>query len=75
VTWCANAMEAVEGADAVVVLTEWNEFRALNLSKMKARMRGNVLVDLRNVFRPSHAEEIGFAYTDIGRGSGETARA
>jgi UDPglucose 6-dehydrogenase len=71
VAWCANAMEAIEGADAVLVLTEWNEFRALDLRRMKARMRGNVMIDLRNVFRPSLATENGFHYTGIGRSPSE----
>ena len=75
VVWCENALQAAEGADAAVVLTEWNEFRAVNLRKMKGLMRGDVLVDLRNVFRPSHAAEHGFRYTDIGRSAsrGESA--
>jgi UDPglucose 6-dehydrogenase len=73
VAWCANAMEAIEGADAVLVLTEWNEFRALDLRRMKARMRGNVMIDLRNVFRPSLATENGFHYTGIGRSPSEAA--
>jgi UDPglucose 6-dehydrogenase len=68
VAWCANAMEAIEGADAILVLTEWNEFRALDLRRVKARMRGDVLVDLRNVFRPGLAADNGFRYTGIGRG-------
>jgi UDPglucose 6-dehydrogenase len=71
VVWCANAMEAVEGADAILVLTEWNEFRALDLRRIKTRMRGDILVDLRNMFRPSHAKESGFRYTGIGRGGSE----
>ena len=67
VTWCENALDAVEGADAAVVLTEWNEFRAINMRKMKGLMRGDVLVDLRNIFRSQHAIEHGFRYTGIGR--------
>jgi UDPglucose 6-dehydrogenase len=67
VTWCESALDAADGADAAVVLTEWNEFRAINMQKMKRLMRGDVLVDLRNVFRPAHAAENGFRYTDIGR--------
>ncbi len=66
-TWCENALEAADGADAAVVLTEWNEFRAINMRKMRTLMRGDVLVDLRNVFRRSHAASNGFRYTDIGR--------
>jgi UDPglucose 6-dehydrogenase len=67
VIWCESALDAAEGADAAVVLTEWNEFRAVNMQKMKRVMRGDVLVDLRNVFRPAHATENGFRYSDIGR--------
>jgi UDPglucose 6-dehydrogenase len=71
--WCASALEAGEGADATVVLTEWNEFRALDLRRMKTAMRGDVLVDLRNVFRPVLVREAGLRYTDIGRPGGEAA--
>jgi UDPglucose 6-dehydrogenase len=71
VVWCANAMEAVEGADAILVLTEWNEFRALDLRRIKTRMRGDILVDLRNMFRPALAVENGFRYTGIGRSSSD----
>jgi len=74
VAWCANALEAAEGADAAVILTEWNEFRALDLAKMKSRMRGDVLIDLRNVFRPSLVQENGLRYTDIGRSSAPPQR-
>jgi UDPglucose 6-dehydrogenase len=66
--WCESALEAVEGADVLVVVTEWNEFRALDLKAAKAKMRGNVLVDLRNVFPPELAEAAGFTYSGIGRG-------
>ena len=65
--WAANAMEALTGADVLVVVTEWNEFRALDLEAVKAKMRGNVLVDLRNIFPPNEAVALGFAYTSIGR--------
>ena len=67
VTWCGSVLEAAEGADAAVVLTEWNEFRAVSLEAMKAKMRGNVLADLRNIYRPSHAREAGLRYVSIGR--------
>lgn len=49
VTWCDNALAVAEGADALVILTEWNEFRALDLHDLKRHMRGNVLLDLRNI--------------------------
>lgn len=67
VTWCDGAMEAAEGADCVVVLTEWNEFRALDLAALKKQMRGSALVDLRNVYTPDMAREAGLDYSSIGR--------
>jgi len=68
VKWCANALEAADGADVLVVLTEWNEFRALDLKTLRERMGGDVLVDLRNIFNASAARALGFQYTGIGRG-------
>ncbi len=67
VAWCASAVEAAEGADVLVVLTEWNEFRAVDLADVRKRMRGNVLVDLRNVYQPALAQEAGFIYRGVGR--------
>jgi UDPglucose 6-dehydrogenase len=67
VIWCQSVLEAAEGADAAVVLTEWNEFRAVSLEALKAKMRGNVLVDLRNIYRPQHAREAGLTYVSVGR--------
>ncbi len=71
ITWCESALETVEGADVLVVVTEWNEFRALDLKAAKEKMTGDVLVDLRNVFQPESAEAAGFTYTGIGRGKAE----
>ncbi len=73
VNWCASALEAAKDADIAVVLTEWNEFRALDLRMLKKQMRGDVLVDLRNVFRADHALRCGFAYSSIGRPVAGTA--
>ncbi len=67
VLWCEGSLAACEGADALVVLTEWNEFRALNLSAVRERMTGNILVDLRNVFTPNAALEAGFYYVGVGK--------
>jgi len=61
VQYCANALDAAQGADALVVLTEWNEFRALAPAKLKAAMRGDVLVDLRNVYDPEAMRAAGLA--------------
>ena len=68
IDYAADAESAADGADAVVVVTEWDEFRALDLDTLKARMRGRVLVDLRNVWDPQEAERAGFVYVGIGRG-------
>ena len=67
VTWCDGALSAVENADATVVLTEWNEFRALDLDLLRRSMRGNVLVDLRNIYSMDLAEGAGLAYSSVGR--------
>jgi UDPglucose 6-dehydrogenase len=67
VAWHANALEAVNGADVLVTLTEWNEFRALDLRQANEAMCGKVLVDLRNMYSRSAAEEAGFRYFGIGK--------
>jgi UDPglucose 6-dehydrogenase len=67
VFWCANVLDAAEGADVAVVLTEWNEFRAVNLAALKGKMRGRALVDLRNIYRPELAHEAGLTYVSVGR--------
>jgi UDPglucose 6-dehydrogenase len=59
--------EAVEGADVVVILTEWDQFRALDLNRVKRLMRQPVMVDLRNVYRPEDMRARGFRYASIGR--------
>ncbi|MGO9816520.1 MAG: UDP-glucose dehydrogenase family protein [Acidocella sp.] len=63
----ADSTEALTGADALVLVTEWNEFRALAPAKLKELMRGNVVIDLRNVFDPKAMRDAGFAYSGIGR--------
>jgi UDPglucose 6-dehydrogenase len=57
----------VEGADAAVILTEWDQFRALDLVRVKAAMRSPVVVDLRNIYRPADMAARGFAYVSVGR--------
>ena len=64
---CESALEVAEGADVLVVLTEWNEFRALDLKRVREVMLGNVLVDLRNMYPEALAEEAGFVYYGVGR--------
>lgn len=62
-----NALDAAAGADALVLLTEWNEFRALPPSRLAEAMAGRVVVDLRNVWEPAAMREAGFAYHSVGR--------
>ena len=69
VVWAENALAALDGADVMVVVTEWNEFRALDLKKARQRMVGGAIVDLRNIFQPSAAIDAGFTYDGVGRGS------
>ena len=67
VEWCESALDVAEGADVLVMLTEWNEFRALDLKRVREVMVGNVLVDLRNIYPEALAEEAGFVYYGVGR--------
>jgi UDPglucose 6-dehydrogenase len=67
VTWCDDAYAAMEGADAVVILTEWNEFRTLDLERARGLLRRPTVVDLRNVYDPGEMMGAGFSYTSIGR--------
>jgi UDPglucose 6-dehydrogenase len=69
VIWCDSAQDAAEGADVLVVITEWNEFRALDLEAIKARMAGNTIVDLRNVLDASAVRKHGIGYSGVGRGT------
>jgi UDPglucose 6-dehydrogenase len=67
VAFKANAYEVAEGADAVVLITEWDQFRALDLDRLKAAMHQPVLVDLRNVYNPIEMKARGFHYFSVGR--------
>jgi UDPglucose 6-dehydrogenase len=63
----AGPYEAADGADALVILTEWDQFRALDLDRVKELMKTPVVVDLRNIYRPEEVRARGFAYTSLGR--------
>jgi UDPglucose 6-dehydrogenase len=67
ITYCADAYEAATGADAVVIVTEWDAFRALDFARLKQVMAGTTLVDLRNIYRREAVEGAGFSYTAVGR--------
>ncbi len=69
VTYAEGAYEAAEGADAVVIVTEWNQFRALDLGRLKALVRTPVLVDLRNIYRRDEVTRHGFSFINVGQGA------
>ncbi len=64
---CADAYEALQGADGVVILTEWNEFRALDLTRAMSLLKRPLMVDLRNIYRPAEMAKVGFDYVSVGR--------
>ena len=70
-----DAYAAAEGADVLVIVTEWDEFRALDLDRIAASLTGKILVDLRNVYDRSEAEEAGLTYYGVGRGRSDIASA
>jgi len=67
VTWFDDPYSAATEADAVVILTEWNEFRALDLVRLRQGMRGAMMADLRNIYAPEDARAAGFNYVSVGR--------
>jgi len=64
----ASAYEAVTGVDGVVIVTEWDVFRGLDLDKIKTLAKAPVLIDLRNIYTPEDVRAKGFIYSSIGRG-------
>lgn len=67
ITYCKDAYTAMDAADVMVILTEWNEFKSLDMAKMKARLKQPIVVDLRNIYKRRDMLEAGFNYTSIGR--------
>ncbi|WP_423605199.1 UDP-glucose dehydrogenase family protein [Sphingomonas sp. MS122] len=67
VSFASSAYDAAEGASALVIVTEWDAFRALDLPRLHAAMARAVLVDLRNIYKPDEAERAGFVYASVGR--------
>jgi UDPglucose 6-dehydrogenase len=68
VVYCRDAYDCAQGADALVIVTEWEQFRALDFERLRTVMAGAVLIDLRNVYRPDDVERQGFVYFGVGRG-------
>jgi UDPglucose 6-dehydrogenase len=67
VEYCADAYETAAGADALLLLTAWNEFKRLDMARVKELMRQPVLVDGRNIYDPGEMKELGFKYSGVGR--------
>ena len=67
IIWCKNSYDAAKNSDALVILTEWNQFRALDLRKLKNILKNKVIIDLRNIYNPEEIIESGFHYYSIGR--------
>ncbi len=67
VEWCADPYTAAQNADALVIITEWNEFRAMDLARIAGIMAAKRIIDLRNIYKVHEMQEHGFAYTSIGR--------
>ena len=67
VTYCKDAYEAAKGADALIILTEWNEFKELDLKKIKSLLNNPLIIDGRNIYGPAIMKKEGFKYISIGR--------
>ncbi|WP_127089520.1 UDP-glucose dehydrogenase family protein [Aquabacter cavernae] len=74
VEYGSNPYEIAEGADCLVIITEWDAFRALDFERLKTIMRQPVLVDLRNIYVPEQMTELGFIYESVGRPAANAAR-
>ncbi len=74
VTYCNDAYETADGADALVIATEWNEFRALNLERIRKLLKQPLIVDLRNVYDPQRMKAEGFTYVSVGRAEDSRVR-
>jgi UDPglucose 6-dehydrogenase len=67
IAYCENAYEAAQGADALVIVTEWNQLRSLDLKQLKNLLKGDYFFDLRNIYEPDKPKKAGFRYFAVGR--------
>ena len=67
VTFCTDAYDACSGADALVIITEWNQFRNLDMERIKDLLKAPVFLDLRNIYSPEKMRQLGFSYHSVGR--------
>src|SRR5690606_3598459 len=73
VVYTSDPYDCAEGVDALVIVTEWNAFRALDFTRLKSIMKAPILIDLRNIYRQEEIARYGFSYTAVGR-PGEEVR-
>ena len=73
VVYCKDEFEAADGADCLLILTEWNQFRALELDRMRKLLKQPVIIDLRNLYQPKKMAKAGFHYISVGRPDGVPA--
>lgn len=66
-TYCKDAYDAAKDSEAIIIVTEWNQFRNLDLKKLKKLLKGNYFFDLRNIYEPDKLKEMGFKYFCVGR--------
>jgi UDPglucose 6-dehydrogenase len=71
VVYCKDSYDAAAGADCLVILTEWNQFRSLDLERLRRALRRPLVVDLRNVYEPERMRDAGFAYESVGRAASD----
>ena len=71
VVWCRDPYDAMTDAHALVILTEWNEFRALDLARVRRLLKTPLIVDLRNIYDPAEVAAAGFRYVSVGRPAAE----
>ncbi len=67
ITYASNEYDAIQDADAMVIVTEWNQFRALDMEKVKNSLKTPKIIDLRNIYEPKDMRELGFEYVGVGR--------
>mgnify|MGYP001231130537 FL=1 len=67
IEYATDEYDAIKDADALVIITEWNQFRALNMEKVKQLLKSPKIADLRNIYEPKVMRELGFEYVGVGR--------
>jgi UDPglucose 6-dehydrogenase len=72
--YCESAYETMGGADALVIITEWNQFRALDWNRVQRLMKTPLVIDLRNIYKPADMAAAGFEYVSIGRAPAAPAK-